>query len=77
MKTIIGEYNENGYQILYQNGNVLYSAGNNPKDSCLYSPMSRLTLSKIRSFCISTAKEIAKENNARYGGVERHDLEIA
>jgi hypothetical protein len=74
--TIIGRYNRQGYDIVEIKFNdsketLLYQAGNNPFDSCVSQSISNgLSLMTLRTYCIQTAKEMAKERNAKYGGVE-------
>jgi hypothetical protein len=70
---ITGTYNEWGYTILDGNREV-YTAGNHPKDSGQSTGSEyRLSLREIRSFCIATARDIAKERGKKYGGVQRED----
>ena len=71
MKTVTGEYNQNGYTILFD-GEPVYNAGNNPRDSKQPAePGRELPLEKIRAFCCSTAIDMAKEQGAEFGGVRR------
>jgi hypothetical protein len=78
---VIGEYNEDGYVILSLKGGEareLYSAGNHPKDSTQHEsdPAFALTLRQLRSFCIQSAKELAKERKEKYAGVERIEQNV-
>jgi hypothetical protein len=71
MKQAIGYYNALEYYVMLD-GKVVYSAGNSPFDSQFYtSEYNGVGLKTMRSYCIQTTKEIAKENNAKYVGVER------
>ena len=80
---IIGEYNKLGYTIIdTHNLSEVYSAGNNPNDSVGNTPNESpqfcavpLSLKKIRSMCISTGKEIAKEKGYKWGGCSRLEEE--
>ena len=69
MKTVIGEYSEYGYDILTDDGRVLYSAGANVSDSSASGV--DVPLSKIRQWCVKTGKEIASEMKAVWGGAEK------
>lgn len=78
MKTILGQYDEYGYQIEDEKGRVLYTAGNSKYESHEVVNLDRgnnLLLKQIRSFCIKTAKEMANESGVEYGGVERCEME--
>jgi hypothetical protein len=78
MKGIIGYYSELRYTVcIVDNGQILseaYIAGNSPHDSqCFVSADRGVGLKTMRSYCIQTSKEIAKEENLKYLGVERDD----
>lgn len=68
-RMIIGEYDKNGYSIMTASGEVLHEAGANIHDSS--APGQDVPLKTIRKWCIGTGKEIAKENNAVWGGAEK------
>lgn len=73
---ITGRYNRYGYNILDEHGEPIYSAGNHSRDSGQNAPLgstAALPLRIIRSYCISTAREMAQERNDTYGGVTRID----
>ena len=75
-----GEYNRNGYTVRTIRGTAIvheYSAGNHKLDSQQpgNSPFSH-TLRAMRGFCIRTARDIAEEKHAKFGGVERIADEI-
>lgn len=76
MKTLVtGEYSQAGYTI-FANDMPVYQAANNPWDSTESLPVGdrdALPIKTIRRHCIRTAKEIAAERAAKYGGVERVD----
>ncbi len=68
---VTGEYDATEYRI-FLDGEEVYSAGNAPGDSqAIVSPESGVGLATMKRFCIQTAKEIAAESGARYGGVTR------
>lgn len=70
MKQVVGYYNERKYQIDVD-GTEVYQAGNSPYESQDYLNADEgVGLEKMRTYCISTAKEIARENNAQYIGVQ-------
>jgi hypothetical protein len=74
---VTGEYNEREYTILV-NGHPAYSAGNAYCDSQVRVPADRgVGRGNMRKFCIGTAKAVAAERKAEYGGVEyvAHDEE--
>lgn len=57
-------------------GKDIYTAGNSPFDSQGYvSARNGVGLQTMRKYCIQTSKELARENNAQYIGVEREDLD--
>jgi hypothetical protein len=71
MKQVIGYYNALEYRVEID-GKEVYQAGNSPDDSQAYtSKENGVGLRTMRSYCIYTTHEIAKENHAKYGGVER------
>ena len=68
---IVGTYSKLDYTI-WHNGREVYTAGNSPHDSQAYvSAKKGVSLRKMRTMCISTAKEMAAEQNVKYGGVTR------
>lgn len=72
---ITGEYSLTGY-IIFADGVEFYTAGNNPRDSKQPAQGGKgLPLATLRDFCINTAKDIAKEQHAEFGGVEEVDPE--
>jgi hypothetical protein len=71
MKQVIGYYNGLEYRVEID-GKEVYHAGNSPFESQTFvREDDGVGLRIMRSYCIQTAKEIAKENNAKYVGVER------
>ena len=71
MKQVIGYYNALEYRVEID-GEEIYHAGNSPFESQVFvSKDDGVGLRKMRSYCIQTSKEIAKENNSKYVGVER------
>jgi hypothetical protein len=77
VESIIGLYNRTGYRICIQDEQGLdeiYTAGNSPCDSQQTVPVGRgLPLRKMRSMCIQSAKEEAKERGIPYLGIEREE----
>ena len=73
MKTVVGEYNRDGYVVMMADGRALHSAGANAVDS--HAPGRDVSLATIRRWCIKTGKEIAKETGAGWGGAERKEPE--
>ena len=69
---INGEYNRGGYEV-WNNGRVVYAAGNHAHDSNQPALCKEdlLPLRTLRQFCIQTAREIAAGRGGRFGGVER------
>ena len=70
---ITAEYSREGYAVL-DNGQEIYTAGNHRMDSQGHAPLSSsfaVTLRELRRFAVSTAREMAKERGAKFGGVER------
>lgn len=68
-----GEYCEHGYKV-FVNGQEVYRAGNHYQESsCQIHPGNpfALPLRTLRSFCISTCREVATEKKGRYLQVER------
>ncbi len=78
---VVGEYSQWGYEVQVAQGSHLlycYSAGNHKQDSqqraSLGSPEA-CGLREVRTNCVRTAKDIARERQARYGGVTRQTEE--
>jgi hypothetical protein len=76
-RVVVGEYSELGYEVQVIRGSRIlhsYAAGNHKQDSqeraVLGSPEA-CSLRQIRRNCIRTAKDIAQEHRAQYGGVAR------
>ena len=76
-KVVVGEYSEWGYEVqLIRRSRIFhsYAAGNHKQDSqqraALGSPEA-CGLPQIRRDCIRTARDIAREHRAKYGGVTR------
>lgn len=72
---VIGYYDKNGYEIceIDDNGQTikeLYQAGNNRYDSQQNSSDNPLPLSTLKEYCEQTGKEIAKEHNLSFVGVQ-------
>lgn len=76
-KVVIGEFSEEGYEVQVVLGARIvhsYAAGNHRRDSAQSATPGTpeaLRLREIRKLCVRTAKDIAQERRARYGGVER------
>ena len=76
-KVVIGEFSEEGYEVQVISGARIvhsYPAGNHRQDSAQSATPGTpeaLRLSEIHQLCVRTAKDIAQEHRARYGGVER------
>lgn len=76
-KVVIGEYSEEGYEVQVVSGTRIvhsYAAGNHRQDSTQSATpgtLEALRLHEIRKLCVRTARDIAQEQLARYGGVER------
>jgi len=75
-KVVIGEFSEEGYEVQVISGARIvhsYAAGDHRQDSAQSATPGTpeaLRLRDIRKFCIRTAKDVAQEHRARYGGVE-------
>jgi hypothetical protein len=71
-RIVSGEYNQYGYTV-WLNNEIIYASGNHTQDSqqSATNEQDCLTLRQVRSLCIKTVKDIARENKAVYGGVER------
>lgn len=75
-KVVVAEFSEEGYEVQVVVGARIvhsYAAGNHRQDSAQSAtPGTRdaLRLREIRKLCVRTAKEIAREHSARFGGVE-------
>jgi len=68
---VTGSYSTAGYEV-FLNGQPVYAAGNNPHDStALAEPGRALPVARIVAFCERTAREIAAELDAVFGGVEQ------
>jgi hypothetical protein len=73
---IIGYYNEHGYRVCnYINGNVeddIYWGGNSKWDSTSgdMDPIGTCSLEELKIFCIEMTKNIAKEMNLEFLGVD-------
>ena len=71
--TVTGRFSCSGYEVLLD-GQPVYAAGNNPHDSAAPAePGHELPLSEIAEFCERTAREIAAETGAVFGGIEEDD----
>ncbi len=76
-KVVIGEFSEEGYEVQVISGARIvhsYAAGNHRQDSAQGATPGTpeaLRLRDIRKLCARTAKDIAREHSARYGGVQR------
>ena len=68
MLKVIGRYNERKYEIEV-GGEVVYTAGNSPYDSQVYTERG-VGLDTMRRYCEQTAKDIAKERKAKFLGCE-------
>lgn len=77
--TVSGIYSSRGYDI-HVDGEKVYEAGNNVNSSAVAdsvptnSPCA-LSIRKIRAMCIATVKEIVREVNGQYYGVEAESIE--
>lgn len=75
-RVVIGEFSEEGYEVQVISGARIvhsYAAGNHRQDSgqsAIPGTPEALHSREIRTLCIRTAKEIAREHRARYGGVQ-------
>ena len=68
---VTGCYDGNGYAVFFNNTQI-YSAGNSPYDTYnVIDPPWALSIETLRDYCINMTKEIAKEQKAEYGGVEK------
>jgi hypothetical protein len=74
---VYGKYNGNGYTILDEQGNKLYSAGNSPFDSQQDATgfTCALPLDEIRSCCITSAAMIAEENGGKVLSIDYNENE--
>lgn len=76
-KVVIGEFSEEGYEVQVVSGTRIihsYAAANHRQDSTQSATCGTpeaLCLRDIRKLCVRTAKDMAREHHARYGGVER------
>lgn len=76
-KIVIGEFSEEGYEVQVIVGVRIvhsYAAGNHHQDSAQSATpgtQEALRLREIRKLCVRTAKDIAQEHRARFGGVQR------
>jgi hypothetical protein len=72
-KTVTGTFSHDGYEV-FLDGQPVYAAGNNPHDSvALADPGHELSLARIAEFCERSAREIAAEAGAVFGGIEEED----
>lgn len=78
---VVGEYSQWGYEVQVVRGSRIlhsYAAGNHKQDSqqraALGSPEA-CSLRQVRTNCVRTTKDIARERQARYGGVTRQTEE--
>jgi hypothetical protein len=78
---VVGEYCEWGYEVQVVRGSRIlcsYATGNHKQDSqqraSLGSPEA-CSLRQVRRNCVRTAKDIAREGRALYGGVTRQTEE--
>jgi len=72
-RTVTGEYSEDGYEV-FVNGQEVYSAGNHALDSKAWAPPGSpetVPLRTLYRYCSGTCREIAREINAKFGGVTR------
>ena len=76
-KVVIGEFSEEGYEVQVISGARIvrsYAAGNHRQDSAQSATPGTpeaIGLREIRQLCVRTAKDIAQEHRAQYGGVQR------
>ena len=74
-KIVIGEFSEEGYEVQVIVGARIvhsYAASNHRQDSAQSATPGTpeaLRLREIRKLCIRTAKDITREQRARFGGV--------
>jgi len=69
-KVVTGSYSAAGYEV-FLNGQPVYAAGDNPHDSTAPAePGWALPVARIAEFCAQTAREIAAEVGAVFGGIE-------
>ena len=72
-RTVTGTFSHDGYEV-FLDAEQVYAAGNNPHDSAAPAePGHELPLSRIADFCERTAREIAAETGAVFGGIEEED----
>ena len=70
MKKVIGYYCNYQYEVTID-GETLYAAGNSPGCSQTYTTKENgLPLETMKKFCEQTSREMAKENNTEFIGVE-------
>jgi hypothetical protein len=68
---IVGYYNHYGYTV-NSNTREIYFAGNSPLDSTsVVSVKQGLCLKALRKCCLQTCKELSKERNEPFRGIER------
>jgi hypothetical protein len=72
-KTVTGTFSNYGYDI-FLDGQPVYAAGNSAQDSAaLADPGYELALAQVAGFCEQSAREIAAEVGAVFGGIEEED----
>lgn len=70
LSKVIGRYNELEYEVELD-GEVIYSAGNSPFDSQVYTDKETgVGLAVMKEYCEYTSREFAKEHKAKFMGVE-------
>ena len=73
---IHGEVNKFGYRIIDNtSGDIIYQAGNNPRESSSTVLTGGLPICKLIAYCHQTGNELAQEQGKLWVGVEecRHD----
>jgi hypothetical protein len=70
MKKVVGWYNEYLYTVDLDSQEI-YRAGNSPLDSQAYvSDEDGVGVDRMREFCTTTSKDLAKEHHAKFVGVQ-------
>ncbi|HOC54010.1 MAG TPA: hypothetical protein PKI20_00165 [Verrucomicrobiota bacterium] len=78
---VVGEYSQWGYEVQVVRGSRIlcsYAAGNHKQDSqqrAVPGAPEACNLRQLRKNCVCTAKDIARERRALYGGVTRQTEE--
>lgn len=68
---LVGTFNEFGYQIEDVDGNVIYTAGNNPRESSsVVSLEHALDITEIMQFCRETGEDMAQDLDATFVGIQ-------